>query len=392
MYTTQPKSSKSKPAKLPVFDSDRELAAFLERNLQDSLKQLIRVSVTNMVKTELQSLRAELPVAPAFNGYYSRHLTSPYGRIEDVPIPRLREGFGPDTTPQTLSIFAAEQERFCKIVEQMHLLGISQRNVKHLAKLCFGVNISTAKIGAIHKELADSEEAQVNTKPLRDEYRYLVADGIWVTVKGYGWESDKAVLLCALGIRADGTRQILGFRVSRSEDEASWKALLAELKQRGLSGKQLRLVIADDGAGLHAALPHIYPSAPVQLCIVHKMRNVLGKTPAKHKRAVADDLKAIFAATTKDEAIEQTKIVIKKWYTTLPKAMESLRFHIDKCFTYLTFPLDQWAKIRTSNVLEREFREVRRRLRVMDSSFHDEASAERYATTIFSNLNRTYPR
>jgi putative transposase len=392
MYSTQSKSTKSKPAKLPIFESDRELAGFLERNLQDSLKQLIRVSVTTLVRTELEALRSELPWQPAFNGYYNRQLISPYGRIEDVPVPRLRDGFGPDTTPQTLGIFESEQQRLCKIVEQMHLMGISQRNVSKLAKMCFGITTSKDTVGRIYKQLADSEEAQINAKPLTDEYCYLVADGIWVTVKGYGWESDKAVLLCTLGIRPDGTRQILGFRVSRSEDEASWKALLGELKTRGLDGKQLQLVIADDGAGLQAALPHVYPSIPVQLCIVHKMRNVLGKTPAKHKRAMADDLKAIFAATSKDEATERAKEVVKKWYVTEPKAMESLRFHVDKCFTYLDFPPTEWTKIRTSNVLEREFREVRRRLKVMDSSFHDSDSATRYANTIFTNLNSTYPR
>lgn len=392
MYSTQSKSSKSKSAKLPIFGDDRELTQFLEHNLHDSLKQLIRVSVTSLVRAELETLRSELPWPPAFNGYYNRQLTSPYGRIEDVPIPRLRDGFGPDTTPQTLGVFETEQERFCKIVEQMHLLGISQRNVKKLAQMCFGITISTDRVGAIHKALADSEEAQINSKPLADEYQYLVVDGIWVTVKGYGWESDKAVLLCALGIRPDGSRRILGFHVSRSEDEANWKTLLAELKQRGLAGKQLRLVIADDGAGLHAALPHVYPAVPVQLCIVHKMRNVLGKTPAKHKRAVADDLKHIFAATSKDEATGLAQEVVKKWYATQPRAMESLRFHVDKCFTYLDFPPGEWTKIRTSNVLEREFREVRRRLKAFDSSFHDNASAERYANTIFTNLNSTYPR
>jgi transposase-like protein len=395
MYTTQTKNnknSKTKLAKLPIFESDRDLQQFLERNLQDSLKQLIRVSVTSLVKTELESLRSELPAPPSLNGYYNRQLTSPYGRIEDVPIPRLREGFGPDTTPQTLGIFETEQERFCKIVEQMHLLGISQRNVKKLAKLCFGITISKDKVGAVHKALADSEEAQINSKPLGDDYQYLVADGIWVTIKGYGWESDKAVLLCVLGIKADGSRHILGFRVSQAEDEASWKTLLAELKTRGLTGKQLQLVIADDGAGLQAALPHVYPNVPVQLCIVHKMRNVLSKTPHKHKRAMADDLKHIFAATTKDDATARAKAVVKKWYMTQPKAMESLRFHVDRCFTYLDFPPEEWVKIRTSNVLEREFREVRRRLKVMDSTFHDEASAKRYANTIFSNLNGAYPR
>lgn len=393
MYATHTKSTKNTSSKLPIFDSDRDLAQYLEHNLQDSLKQLIRVSVSSLVRAELESLRAELPQQPAFNGSYARNLTSPYGRIEGVPIPRFRDGFSTlGITPQALSVFEAEQQRFMKIIEQMHLMGISQRNVKRLSELCFGVNLATKTIGAVHKQLAESEEAQINTRALTDDYDYLIADGIWVTVKGYGWESDKAVLLCVLGLKADGSRRIIGFRVARAEDEASWKVLLAELKTRGLTGKQLQLVIADDGAGLQAALPHVYPGIPIQLCIVHKMRNVLAKTPAKQKRQVADGLKHVYAAETKEEATERCKAFVKQWYVTLPAAMESLRFHFERTLTYLDFPKDRWHTLRTSNALEREFREVRRRLKGFDSSFHDQASAERYGNTIFSTLNNCYPR
>jgi transposase-like protein len=166
MYTTQLKSTNKKPAKLPIFQDDQDLQRFLERNLEDSLKQLIKVSVTAMVKAELETLRSELPIPPSFNGYYPRQLTSPYGRIEDVPIPRFREGFNADTIPQTLQVFDIEQQRFLKIVQEMHRLGISQRNVKRLAKLCFGITISADKVGAIHKELAAREEAQLNSRSL----------------------------------------------------------------------------------------------------------------------------------------------------------------------------------------------------------------------------------
>src|ERR1700758_639424 len=99
MPTTQIKSNRT-VKKMPLFDDDKELSSYLERSLTDNLKHFIRHSVTTLVKAEMEQLRAELQEAsgsfPAFNGYYGRHLTSPFGRVEDIPIPRFRGGFGPN--------------------------------------------------------------------------------------------------------------------------------------------------------------------------------------------------------------------------------------------------------------------------------------------------------
>lgn len=393
MYTTQIKNTKSnsRSAKLPVFQDDQDLQRFLERNLEDSLKQLIRVSVTTMVRAELETLRRELPSPPAFNGYYPRQLTSPYGRIENVPIPRFRDGFNADTTPQTLTVSETEQQRFLKVVGEMHRMGISQRNVKRLTKLCYGITISTDKVGAVHKELAAREEIQLNSRSLQGiAYRYLVMDGIWAKAKGYGWEDNDAVMLCAIGIREDGTKDILGFTVARSEDQESWERFIVSPSQRGLDRKQLKLVIADDGSGLRAAKEHLLPGIPVQACIVHKMRNVMAKAGRKNRTAITEGLKEIYAAQTKDEATDKAKTLIKQWYAAEPKAMESLRYHFEDTITYMDFPKADWSKLRTSNLVERLFREVRRRIKVMDSSFNPTESFNGYSASILGNLQEEY--
>lgn len=391
MYTTQVKSNKHKPAKLPVFHDDQDLQRFLERNLEDSLKQLIRVSVTAMVKAELETLRAELPIPPSFNGYYPRQLTSPYGRIEDVPIPRLRDGFTQDTTPKTLTVFDTEQQRFLRIVGEMHRMGISQRNVKQLAKLCFGITISTDKVGAIHKQLAEREEAQLNSRSLTGIcYRYLIADGVWGKAKGYGWENDDAVMLCAVGIRDDGKADIVGFRVARAEDEASWERFVTSLIDRGLDTRQLQLVIADDGGGLRAAKDKLLPGVQMQVCIVHKMRNVMAKTSKKHRSAVIAGVKDIYNSATKEEATDKAKELIKQWYASEKTAMESLRYHFEDTITYMDFPKEDWSRLRTSNIVERLFREVRRRIKVMDNSFNSIDSFSNYSAATLGRLQEVY--
>jgi transposase-like protein len=395
MYTTQNNFNKNtnhkKPAKLPVFNDDRDLQQFLERNLEDSLKQLIRLSVTTMVKTEMQSLRSDLPIQPAFNGYYPRQLTSPYGKIENVPIPRFRDGFAADTMPQTLQIFETEQQRFLKIIQEMHRMGISQRKVKRLAKLCFNKDIATKTIGTIHKELAQAEEAKLNSRLLTGiNYRYIIADGIWAKAKGYGWENDDAVMLCAVGIRDDGKRDILGFAVKPAEDETSWEEFLNSLIVRGLDTDKLKLAIADDGGGFRAAKNKLMPSVLIQVCIVHKMRNVMNKTNKKHRKAVTAGLKDIYGSQTKEEAITKAKTLIKQWYASEPKAMESLRYHFEDTVTYMDFPKEEWSKIRTSNTVERLFREVRRRMKVMDNSFNSTDSFNNYSASILGNLQEAY--
>jgi transposase-like protein len=395
MYTTQNNFNKNKThkksAKLPVFQDDTDLQNFLRRNLEESLQQLIRVSVTTMVKTEMESLRAELPTPPIFNGYYPRHLSSPYGRIENIPVPRFREGFTSDCQPQTLQVFDHEQQRFLNIVAEMHRMGISQRKVKQLAKLCFGMNISTTTISQVHKELAETEAAKLNSRSLQGiKYRYLIMDGIWIKAKGYGWESDDAVMLCAVGIREDGTEDIIGFTIAKGEDQESWEGYISSLISRGLDVQSLQLIIADDGAGLRAAKDRLLPRVKIQVCIVHKMRNVMNKTSRKHRKAVTAGLKDIYASTTKDEATAKAKALIKQWYTSEPKAMESLRFHFEDTLTYLEFSPELWSKLRTSNIIERLFREVRRRMKVMDNSFNSTESASNYSASILGNLQEVY--
>jgi len=343
-----------------------------------------------MVKTEMEELRKGLEDKPYFNGCCDRNMISSFGRIEDIPIPRFRNS-RQEMEFKTLGIFQEEQEKFTKLVEQMHLMGISQRKIKKLAFVCFGINLSANKVGSIHRELAEKEETNINRQTLDDDFEYLLLDGIWEKTKGYGWEENKSVLLCALAIKPNGEKKIIGFSLSRNENTESWQELLKGIKQRGLEGKNLKLAITDDNQAIKNALATYYPGLPVQNCIVHKMRNVIGKTKYKNKKGMAEDLKEIFRSENKGEAQEKAKQVIKKWYLTEPKATESLRYNLEYCFTYLDYPKEIWKTIRTTNLLEREFREVRRRMKVFDNTFQNERSANNYANSMFNYLNNNYP-
>lgn len=367
--------------KFPAFNDDHDLSEFLSKNFTESLKQMIKVTVKMMIKTEMETFRSEFSEKLYFNGSYPRNMTGTFGKVEDVQVPRFRNN-PDDFTPKTLNVFSSEQEKFMELVNQMHVLGISQRKIKQLAKTCLGIKLSANKVGKVHRELAQKEEFNINNQSLDDNFQYLLLDGIRAKTKGYGWEDNDSVLLCALGVRSDGTRKIIGFTLSRSEDYDNWHKLLLDIKRRGLLGKNLKLAIIDDTQATKGALNQLYPQLKIQTCVTHKMRNVITKTNFKSRPALIPDLKTVFDSKSQDEAIKQAKIFCKKWYIKEEKAVKSFRYNLEDCFTYMKFPQHLWKKIRTTNILEREFREVRRRIKVFDNTFNSVQSITNYANSM----------
>jgi transposase-like protein len=382
---------KSKAQKFPFYNSDEELQKFLIGNLGETLKQSIRVTVKVMIKDEMELLRKEISEKLQFNGYYQRNMMSTLGKIDNIDIPRFRQNVD-DLKLNSLNIFEDQKNNFFKLVQKMHLLGISQRKIDKLCRECFGQKFSKNRVGKIYKELASKEELNINGKQLDDDCEFLLLDGIYEIMKNYGLEKDnKCVLLCALIIRKDGSRNMIAFKNASHEDFESWKNILVSIKERGLLGNNMKLIISDDNEALHKALKYIYPGKPIQNCIIHKMRNCITRTSFKNKREIADDIKEVFRSDSRSKIEKLSKDFCRKWFVREERAIRSFQFHLDLCFTYLDFDKSIWTKIRTSNILEREFREVRRRIKVFDCSFNSPESVTNYHNTIFDYLNNNYP-
>jgi putative transposase len=346
-----------------------------------------------MVKEEMgafrETMKGELG-AIYFNGSYSRDMKAPLGMIKDVPIPRFRDN-AVGYTPQSLGVFSEQEDQFMKLVSEMHRLGVSQRKVAGIAKSCFGITLSANRVGHVYRDLAEREEATINTRPLSDIYQYLYLDGVWVHTKGYGWDNNKSVLLCALGVTKEGKREIIGFTVADSESYDNWHNLILSLKKRGMMGTKLELAISDGAEGLIGAIHHLFPDLRHQTCILHKMRNVLSAASHKNKEQLGNDLKVAYNQPNIKQALLSFQSLTKRWYLEEPEAIKRLKHNLQSTLTYFELPQQEWSRVRTNNILEREFRELRRRINVMDSSFNDAGSASRYAATTFSYLNQNYP-
>lgn len=320
------------------------------------------------------------------NGYYKRSLLTPYGWINELAVPRLR------SAQVSFKAFGRYQQRagaVNELVADMFLSGVSTRKIKEVLKPLYGHNvISAATVSAITKVL-DKEVQRYHLRPIVDNYQYLLMDGIYLKAKS-PVSSRRRCILVVYGITADGVRELIDFRLARKgESQVAWECLLNSLRNRGLEGKHLRLISLDGGQGLINALGFIYPDAPIQRCWAHKLRNVANKLPKKLQKACTSQARDIYDAHSAWEATKAFKVWAKTWRPIAPEAVKCLEDSLEDLLRFYECPKIMWKKLRTTNIIERVFREVRRRTRPM-SCFTNGASVERIIFAIFKRQNEIW--
>ncbi len=163
-----------------------------------------------------------------------------------------------------------------------------------------------------------------------------------------------------------GAKLVLGLQSGDKESATNWREFFRDLKSRGLDGSAVRLGIMDGLSGLEKVFEEEFPNAKVQRCQVHVARNVLAKVPHKAKKEVADGLRSIFYASSREKAEGFYRSFQKKWDKEIPSAVKSLRQSIDSCLTFFKFPKEEWISLRTTNIIERLNKEFKRRTKPME--------------------------
>jgi putative transposase len=318
------------------------------------------------------------------NGYRYRSLLTEYGLLDRIMVPRDREGI---YEPKLLGRYQRRQGQVNKMVREMFLDGVSTRKVQEVLKPMLKAGLSAQSVSRILRSL-DSEVRHFHLRQLSDDYQYLFFDGVTLKVKGAGG-ARKRFILCVYGITANGVRELLSFRQASSESEAQWEAFIRDLYERGLEGKQAKLITTDGCAGLHRALDIVYPYVPRQRCWAHKLRNVASKLRHRNQQECLRQVKKIYLAETQREATGLFRDWVKQWQYLEPKAVKCLDIDIDEMLSFLNCPKQHRSKIRTTNAIERAFREVRRRTRPM-TCFQNTASVDRIIYGVISHLNKNW--
>jgi putative transposase len=361
-----PKREFEHDVKLDVEARVRQgVKAVLEEVLEEEMTQHLQAGYRELTPTR----RGER------NGYYQRNLLTPAGKIERLEVPRDREGEFVTELFERYKRMTGDVE---EAVLEMYLSGISVRKIAGVTEALSKVRIGKDAVSRIASRLEEQQKEWRERSLEEKEYPYLYLDATYLKVRWGSRVTTLAPLVC-IGVDEEGFREVLAVEVAGSEKGVAYASLLRGLIDRGLSG--VRLVVSDDNEGIKAAVAGELPGAEWQRCVVHFERNVLSSVPATEMSEVAEDLKAIFKVRRKKTARALAEEFVEFYGKRFPKAISVFEAGIGDALTYLSFPGSHHAKLRTTNMLERLFKEVKRRTRVV-GVFPNEASASTLATEI----------
>ncbi len=291
------------------------------------------------------------------NGYKLRQLNTRVGTLT-LQVPQDRDG---TFSTQIFARYQRNEKALVLALMEMYVEGVSTRKVREITEVLCGTSFSKSLVSELAGQL-DTELDAWRNRPLTETgYPYLSVDARYEHVRQSGQVVSQGVLIIA-GIRADGYRELLAVAVADTESAATYHHLFADLKARGLSG--VRLVTSDAHPGLKAAIDRHFQGASWNRRQVHFTRDLLGMVGAGRRRELAEDLREIFAATTREQALTTAETAAARWESSHPAVARLLEEEIEDCLACLAFPLAHRARIRTTNGLERLNEEIRRRTRV----------------------------
>ena len=348
----------------------------LEFMLEQVLRETVGAAKWSKAKTRVDS----------YNGSYLRGLLTSMGHIQ-VRMPRARKGGAP------VDVIGAYQRRAAQVddaITEAYVRGVSTRGMGDVVEALTGGSLGKSSVSRVTARLEEEVE-KLRTRSLEgSRYPYLYLDATYHKVR-WARKVESVPALIAYGVNHEGKRELLAIEIGTEESGTSWGNLLRGLLRRGLDG--VLLVISDDHEGIKLAVKDHLPEVPHQRCVVHLMRNVGSYVP--HRKGLRERVLGQVSAIFQSEDLDQAKKLLTKfkerWTKELPEAVKCLEDGFAAASRFLAFPREHHARIRSSNNLERLNREIKRRIRAVDS-FPDRASALRLVTAVAVNAAGAWGR
>jgi putative transposase len=322
--------------------------------VKEKIEMVMRAEISNYMKND----RPE-DSSNTRNGYYDRTLETRYGKIDELQVPRDRQG---EFQTQVFEPYSRREGWLEEAVIHMYKGGMSTRDVAKFIESMFGTQYSPTTISNITNTVLEDLE-QWLSRPLEKRYSVIYLDGLYIKLRRNTVSSE--VIYTAMGINEEGYRQILGFYIGGQESSNGWKEMLKDLYKRG--AQEVLLGVFDGLTGLEDAFREVYPKADVQHCIVHKIRETFPKIRVADKAEFIGDLKTLYTALDRDLAGCAFDILKNKWDKMYPREIKSWEDQLPTLFAFYKYPESIRYSIYTSNSIERMNKEFRKRLRPMNS-------------------------
>jgi putative transposase len=330
---------------------------------EEFLRALVRMALQEVLEAEMtEALGAEKGERASGrqgyrSGYYGRTLITRVGKLE-LRVPQDRTG---RFSTELFERYQRSERALVAALAEMYVQGVSTRKVKAITEELCGHSFSASAISAMNQRL-DTALAQFAGRPLAEAFPYLILDARYERVREAGVIVSQAVLI-AIGIDWDGRRQVLAVELANRESRSSWRDFLLGLKARGLHG--VEFVVADDHAGLRAALREVLAEAAYQRCYVHFLRNALDYVPRKVDDDCLQELRWLYDRRDLAEARRDLTAWITKWSGKYSKLTDWVEENIDETLTFYRLPRQHHKHLKSTNMLERLNEEIRRRTHVV---------------------------
>src|SRR5947209_11911952 len=333
--------------------------------VRELARSAIRVVVEDVMREELDALIGVRwgecsPKRKGYrNGHYTRDLVSASGRLEDIKVPRDREG---QFHTQVFERYSRYEAHIAEGLTQMFVAGTSTQKVGEVAQTLMGVAPSASTISRLNHTQTHQFESW-RQRPLQTHWRVLYLDGVHFSIR-HGDKADSTLILTALGVDLNGNKEVLALRACAEEDKEGWACLLQDLRTRGAT--QVDLIVTDGHEGLLAAVKEMLTATPRQRCLVHKQRNVLNAIRRRERSEVQAELVGIWGQPTKPEALLELAAFKAKYAGRYPEAVRSLAEDEEHLLTFYAFPATMHRHIQTTNAIESLFSNVRQRTDQID--------------------------
>ena len=338
---------------------------------EDFVRQLVERTVQQVLEAEMTSfLGAETYERNGErrgwrNGFKPRTLKTRVGELE-LMVPKDRDG---EFQTELFERYQRSEKAFVAALLQMYIEGVSTRKVTEITEALCGLEVSKSQVSALTAKL-DAEINEWRMRPLSEAYPYLIFDARYEKVRRGGSVVSQGVLV-AIGISQTGYREVLGCWVAESESEASWSAVFSELKQRGLSG--VLYVVSDDHQGMVKAIARHFQGAVWQRCQVHFVRNALALCGQQQRPQVLRLIKAVTEAATREAAQAALAVTVAELKKKAPKVARLLEESGEEILGVYALPETHRKRMRTTNMLERQNQELKRRTRVVRVFPHEQS-------------------
>lgn len=355
----------------------------LREALKAELREIVKEVLEEMALLEREAFCQENGAVG--NGYYSRGLEGLFGRIEELRVPRTREG---GFRPFFLEPYQRASYELEELVVAMYQGGCSTRDISRTIGALLDGRYSASWVSRVTEVIQEKVEAY-RKRALSRWYPIIFIDGVVMKIRRESVEGE--VVYIALGIDEDGYKEVLGFWSQGAEGESweIWREVLYDLKRRGL-GEPL-LFVGDGLRGLSQAVKEVYPRADFQSCLLHKVRNTLLKVRRRHREALKEDLKRVYRQRDEAGFRQAFQGFKQEWGRTYPEVISSWEAEMDCLVTYLRYPEEIRPYIYTTNALERFIKEVKRRSKVIEV-FPGPGSCHKVLYLVAQEMDEKYRR